>query len=137
MVKNGQAKILALILAILVTSAVALLVPSAIDRFNDDRYANITILDKPSLTQALRDVQAKGAMLGLFGYEHEWFNETTPDEAKMLVEKGMLVFQKAGLDFGILYESERNAGNDVRRVGEPQIHEHLRITQLHAASIDT
>jgi len=28
------------------------------------------------------------------------------------------VFQKAGLDFGILYEAERNAGNDVRRVGE-------------------
>ena len=28
------------------------------------------------------------------------------------------VFQQAGLDFGILYEGERNAGNDVRRVGE-------------------
>ncbi len=28
------------------------------------------------------------------------------------------VFQEAGLDFGILYEGERNAGNDVRRVGE-------------------
>ena len=28
------------------------------------------------------------------------------------------VFQRAGLDFGILYEGERNAGNDVRRVGE-------------------
>ncbi len=28
------------------------------------------------------------------------------------------IFQKAGLDFGILYEGERNAGNDVRRVGE-------------------
>jgi Fe-S oxidoreductase/nitrate reductase gamma subunit len=28
------------------------------------------------------------------------------------------VFHRAGLDFGILYEGERNAGNDVRRVGE-------------------
>lgn len=28
------------------------------------------------------------------------------------------VFQQVGLDFGILYEGERNAGNDVRRVGE-------------------
>ncbi|HVB61648.1 MAG TPA: (Fe-S)-binding protein [Ktedonobacteraceae bacterium] len=28
------------------------------------------------------------------------------------------VFQEAGLDFGILYEGERNSGNDVRRVGE-------------------
>jgi Fe-S oxidoreductase/nitrate reductase gamma subunit len=28
------------------------------------------------------------------------------------------VFQRAGVDFGILYDGERNAGNDVRRVGE-------------------
>jgi Fe-S oxidoreductase/nitrate reductase gamma subunit len=28
------------------------------------------------------------------------------------------VFQQADLDFGILYEGERNSGNDVRRVGE-------------------
>jgi Fe-S oxidoreductase len=27
-------------------------------------------------------------------------------------------FHRAGLDFGILYEGERNSGNDVRRVGE-------------------
>ena len=35
------------------------------------------------------------------------------------------VFQKIGLDFGILYESERNAGNDVRRVGEEGLFEML------------
>jgi Fe-S oxidoreductase len=35
------------------------------------------------------------------------------------------VFQKAGLDFGILYEGERNAGNDVRRVGEEGLFEML------------
>ena len=35
------------------------------------------------------------------------------------------VFLKAGLDFGILYESERNAGNDVRRVGEEGLFEML------------
>ncbi len=35
------------------------------------------------------------------------------------------VFQKAGLDFGILYESERNAGNDARRVGEEGLFEML------------
>jgi Fe-S oxidoreductase/nitrate reductase gamma subunit len=28
------------------------------------------------------------------------------------------VFNQAGLDFGLLYEGERNAGNDVRRAGE-------------------
>ncbi len=35
------------------------------------------------------------------------------------------VFQKIGLDFGILYESERNAGNDARRVGEEGLFEML------------
>jgi len=34
-------------------------------------------------------------------------------------------FQKAGLDFGILYEGERNAGNDARRVGEEGLFEVL------------
>jgi len=35
------------------------------------------------------------------------------------------VFQQAGLDFGILYEAEWNAGNDVRRVGEEGLFELL------------
>ncbi|NPV85891.1 MAG: 4Fe-4S dicluster domain-containing protein [Anaerolineae bacterium] len=35
------------------------------------------------------------------------------------------VFQQAGVDFGILYEGERNAGNDVRRVGEEGLFEML------------
>lgn len=35
------------------------------------------------------------------------------------------VFQQAGLDFGILYDGERNSGNDVRRVGEEGLFEVL------------
>ncbi len=35
------------------------------------------------------------------------------------------VFHAAGLDFGILYEGERNAGNDVRRIGEEGLFEML------------
>jgi Fe-S oxidoreductase len=35
------------------------------------------------------------------------------------------VFQAAGLDFGILFEGERNAGNDVRRAGEEGLFEIL------------
>mgnify|MGYP002725501827 CR=1 FL=1 len=31
----------------------------------------------------------------------------------------------AGIDFGILYEAELNSGNDVRRVGEEGLYEHL------------
>ncbi len=43
------------------------------------------------------------------------------------------VFQKAGLDFGILYDAERNAGNDVRRVGEEGLFEML--VEKNAAAI--
>lgn len=35
------------------------------------------------------------------------------------------LFHEAGLDFGLLYEGERNAGNDVRRVGEEGLFEVL------------
>jgi Fe-S oxidoreductase len=35
-----------------------------------------------------------------------------------ITRKVAKVFQQTGLDFGILYEGERNSGNDVRRVGE-------------------
>jgi Fe-S oxidoreductase len=42
-----------------------------------------------------------------------------------ITQKTAEVFQQAGLDFGILYEGERNAGNDVRRVGEEGLFEML------------
>ena len=35
------------------------------------------------------------------------------------------VFHAAGLDFGILYDGERNAGNDVRRIGEEGLYQSL------------
>jgi Fe-S oxidoreductase len=35
------------------------------------------------------------------------------------------LYQKAGVDFGILYDGERNSGNDVRRVGEEGLFESL------------
>ncbi len=35
------------------------------------------------------------------------------------------LFNSAGIDFGILYESERNSGNDVRRLGEEGLFEML------------
>ena len=33
------------------------------------------------------------------------------------------VFQRAGIDFGLLYDAERNAGNDLRRAGEEGLFE--------------
>ena len=42
------------------------------------------------------------------------------------------LFQAAGLDFGILFEAEQNAGNDVRRLGEEGLFEMLRDRNLAA-----
>jgi Fe-S oxidoreductase len=42
------------------------------------------------------------------------------------------VFQRAGLDFGILHDAEQNAGNDVRRVGEEGLFGVLRDKNLKA-----
>jgi Fe-S oxidoreductase len=53
--------------------------------------------------------------------DYLWFvgDYASFDPALQPLTRGVArVFHAAGLNFGILYESERNAGNDVRRVGE-------------------
>ncbi len=40
------------------------------------------------------------------------------------------IFQNAGIDFGILYEAEKNSGNDVRRLGEEGLFEYLKDKNL-------
>ncbi len=53
------------------------------------------------------------------------------------------LFHEAGVDFGILYDAERNSGNDVRRVGEEGLFETLAahnidvLTQCEFSSIVT
>ncbi len=42
-----------------------------------------------------------------------------------LSRKVATIFKKMDLDYGILYEGERNSGNDVRRVGEEGLYEML------------
>lgn len=42
-----------------------------------------------------------------------------------MTQKTAEVFNHVGLDFGIMYEGERNSGNDVRRVGEEGLFEML------------
>ena len=49
-----------------------------------------------------------------------------------ITKKTANVFAQAGLDFGLLFEAERNAGNDVRRVGEEGLFEMLRDKNLQA-----
>jgi Fe-S oxidoreductase len=42
------------------------------------------------------------------------------------------LFNSAGVDFGILYEAEKNSGNDVRRAGEEGLFEMLKEQNLEA-----
>jgi Fe-S oxidoreductase len=49
-----------------------------------------------------------------------------------VTRKTARIFAQAGLDFGLLYEAERNAGNDVRRVGEEGLFEMLKEKNLQA-----
>ncbi|MEW6083047.1 MAG: (Fe-S)-binding protein [Chloroflexota bacterium] len=49
------------------------------------------------------------------------FDERVIPNTKMVAR----IFHQAGLDFGILYHNESNAGNDVRRVGEEGLFEQL------------
>jgi Fe-S oxidoreductase len=60
--------------------------------------------------------------------EYLWFvgdfasyNATITDMTRTTTD----VFRHANLDFGLMYEAERNAGNDVRRVGEEGLFEML------------
>jgi Fe-S oxidoreductase/nitrate reductase gamma subunit len=47
-----------------------------------------------------------------------------------VTRKTARIFERAGMNFGILYEGERNSGNDVRRVGEEGLFEVLRDKNL-------
>ncbi|MBI4785875.1 MAG: (Fe-S)-binding protein [Chloroflexi bacterium] len=66
------------------------------------------------LAQKIKDARREPVEYLWFVGDYASYNPTLTD----ITRKTALVFQKAGLDFGILYEGERNAGNDVRRIGE-------------------
>jgi Fe-S oxidoreductase len=67
--------------------------------------------------------------------ENLWFvGDTASFDERVLPNTRMVarVFQCAELDFGILYQNESNAGNDVRRVGEEGLFEQLVEQNLQA-----
>jgi Fe-S oxidoreductase len=78
----------------------------------------------------IKDVRKEPArylwFVGDYASYHDGLAEITGKTAK--------VFEKIGLDFGILYEGERNSGNDVRRVGEEGLFEMLVEKNLSALS---
>jgi len=60
--------------------------------------------------------------------EHLWFvGDTASFDERVAPNTKMVarIFNQAGLDFGIMYKNESNAGNDVRRVGEEGLFEQL------------
>ena len=60
--------------------------------------------------------------------EHLWFvGDTASFDERVIPNTKMVarLFNQGGLDFGIMYQNESNAGNDVRRVGEEGLFEQL------------
>jgi Fe-S oxidoreductase len=73
------------------------------------------------LQPAVKDARREPVEYLWFVGDYASYNATLTDTTRKTAE----VFQKAGLNFGILYDSERNAGNDVRRIGEEGLFEML------------
>jgi Fe-S oxidoreductase/nitrate reductase gamma subunit len=104
---------------------------------------------EPGLQSALQNISQQGNSFGKSGrmrarwtrgldvrvkdarkepVEHLWFvgDFASFDERLQELSRALArILTRAGVDFGILYEDERNAGNDVRRVGEEGLFEML------------
>ena len=95
---------------------------------NLGRYGNSFGQSPRARAKWTRGVQPKIKDARKEGVEYLWFvgdyasySTNLTNMTRMTAE----IFQAAGLDFGILYEGEQNAGNDVRRVGEEGLYEML------------
>ena len=67
--------------------------------------------------------------------EHLWFvGDTASFDERVIPNTKMVarIFNQAGMDFGIMYQNESNAGNDVRRVGEEGLFEQLAEQNMQA-----
>ena len=73
------------------------------------------------LEPAVKDVRREAVEYLWFVGDYASYNTTLTDVTRKTAE----VFQRIGMDFGILYDVERNSGNDVRRVGEEGLFEML------------
>jgi Fe-S oxidoreductase len=73
------------------------------------------------LQPPVKDARREAVEYLWFVGDYASYNAALTDVTRKTAE----IFQKAGMDFGILYDAERNAGNDVRRVGEEGLFEML------------
>lgn len=74
-----------------------------------------------NIQPAVKDARREPVEYLWFVGDYASYNTTLADVTRKTAE----VFQKAGLNFGIMYDGERNAGNDIRRVGEEGLFEML------------
>ena len=79
---------------------------------------------KPKIKDARKEAVEYLWFLG----DYASYSPTLTDITKMTAQ----VFQKAEMDFGLLYESENNSGNDARRAGEEGLFEMLIEKNLEA-----
>ncbi|MBI3688675.1 MAG: 4Fe-4S dicluster domain-containing protein [Actinobacteria bacterium] len=87
------------------------------------------------LETPIKDARKEPVKYLWFVGDYASFDERLQDNSRLLAT----LLTKAGVDFGILYEGERNAGNDVRRVGEEGLFEMLaeqNIKSLEAAQFE-
>lgn len=84
----------------------------------------------------VKDVRKEPAEYLWFVGDYASFNPRLQEITRAVAR----VFHRAGLDFGILYDGERNSGNDVRRVGEEGLFEMLvehNVTTIAKCSFET
>jgi Fe-S oxidoreductase len=74
-----------------------------------------------SIQPKIKDLRREEAEYLWFVGDYASYSTSLTD----ITQKTAEVFQRVGLDYGILYEGERNAGNDIRRVGEEGLFEML------------
>ncbi len=89
--------VLSILLAAFVAFLIGVFVPKGVDLFNDNAFGKRTILSEPELVEALKAAQDKGVIMGVHGYHHEDYRTLEPDTTRKLVQKGIAVFEEAGL----------------------------------------
>jgi Fe-S oxidoreductase len=102
---------------------------------NLGRYGNSFGQSERMRARWTKDIEPKIKDARREQVEYLWFlgdytsySPTLTDITQMTTE----VFRSAGVDFGILYDAERNAGNDVRRAGEEGLFEMLAEKNMRA-----
>lgn len=84
----------------------------------------------------IKDIREEPAEYLWFVGDHAAFDPRAADVSVSVAK----LFSRGGLDYGILYDGERNSGNDVRRAGEEGLFEMLRdqnVEALEAATYTT